>query len=178
MLGVLDLWLPILVTGIVTHVLSTLFWIVLPHHKPEWQALPHEGEFLDWIKTKQIPQSQYVFPFPQKDSSAAEESGKKAQCSGMLVLWGPPRSMGINIAYTLAFFFVAAFAIAYLSSLALPSDAEFGRVFQFVTLAGLLTHCAGQFPGVFWFRRKVAMDLLDGIAFALATGLVFALLWP
>ena len=51
-------------------------------------------------------------------------------------------------------------------------------MFQFVTTAGLLTHCAGQFPGVFWFRRRVAMNLLNGAAYAVATGLIFAVMWP
>jgi hypothetical protein len=103
---------------------------------------------------------------------------KQGKCRGTLVLWPSPPNMGVNIALTLTFFFVAAFVIGYLASLGVPRGASFMDVFQFVTTAGLLTHCAGQFPGVFWFRRRVAMNLLNGAAYAVATGLIFAVMWP
>jgi len=51
-------------------------------------------------------------------------------------------------------------------------------MFQFVTTAGLRAHVAAKFPHVFWFRRKIAMDVVDGIVYAIATGIVFGLLWP
>ena len=46
------------------------------------------------------------------------------------------------------------------------------------TTVGLLSHCLGIFPGVFWFKRKVLMDLADKAAYAVVTGLIFAALWP
>ena len=94
------------------------------------------------------------------------------------MLWPAPPNMAVNIALTLAFFFAAAVVIGYLASLGLPPGASFLNVFRFVATAALLTHCAGQFPGVFWFRRRVAMDLLDRVAHAAATGLIFAAFWP
>ncbi|MEZ6070264.1 MAG: hypothetical protein R3C10_08290 [Pirellulales bacterium] len=177
---VFDLWLPILLSGLATHVISTLAWMVLPHHKSEWRGLDAEDQFQDWIDKHQVPPGQYVFPHTQdmEEMKSAGFREKQARCRGMLVLWPTPPQMGVNIALTLAFFFVAAFVIGYLASLGLPPGADFLRVFRFVTTAALLTHCAGKFPGVFWFRRRVAMDLVDGVAFAVATGLIFAALWP
>jgi hypothetical protein len=29
-----------------------------------------------------------------------------------------------------------------------------------------------------WFKKAVLKDMLDGLAYALLTGLVFAMLWP
>jgi len=179
-MSVFDLWLPILLSGLATHILSTLAWMVLPHHKPEWKKLPEEDGFQDWLAEKAVPADQYLFPFsqdPQEMKSDAYQA-KQGKCVGMLVLWPTSPNMGANIAKTLAFFFVAAFLIGYLASLALPSDASFLDAFRFVFTAALLTHCAGVFPGVFWFRRRVAMDTLDGVAYAVATGLIFAALWP
>jgi len=175
-----ELWLPILLTGLATHILSTIAWTVLPHHKPEWKKLPVEDELIEFIDTKNVPADQYIFPFSQDPQEMKSEQfkAKQGKCRGMLVLWPTPPHMGQAIGLTLAFFFVAAFVIAYLASLGLPRGASFLDVFQFVTTAALLTHCFGQFPGVFWFRRRVAMDLLDGAVFALATGLIFAALWP
>ena len=179
-MSVWDLWLPIVLTGVATHVISTIAWMVMPHHKPEWKKLSAEDDFLKWIGDKQISPDQYLFPFTQDSAEMNSEpfKQKQAQCSGMFILWATPPNMGKSIGLTLLFFFLAAFVIGYLASLGLPNGATFLAVFQFVTTAGLLTHCAGQFPGVFWFRRRVAMDLADGVVHAVVTGLIFAALWP
>ena len=179
-MSVFELWLPILLSGLATHVISTLAWMVLPHHKPEWRKLPVEDEFQDWLDQKEVAPNQYIFPHSDDPAEMKSDSFKQKQgkCRGMLVLWPTPPNMAVNIAQTLAFFFVAAFLIAYLASLGLSKGSSFLQVFQFVATSALLTHCAGQFPGVFWFRRRVAMDLLDGVAHAVATGIIFAALWP
>ena len=175
-----DLWLPILLTGIATHVISAIAWMALPHHKPEWKKLPAEDEFQGWINEKQIAPDQYLFPFTQDSAEMNSEAfrQKQGKCRGILILWSTPPNIGKSIGLTVAFFFVAAFVIGDLASRGVSRGATVLSVFQFVTTAGLLTHCAGQFPGVFWFRRRVAMDLLDGVAHAVATGLIFAALWP
>ena len=179
-MSVFGLWLPIVLSGLATHVISTLAWIVLPHHKPEWKRLADEDDFHDWLDKKGVPADQYLFPFTRDPAEMKSDrfQEKQAKCRGMLVLWPKPPNMGKNIGLTLTFFFVAAFIIAYLASIGLPAGASFVNVFRFVFTAGLLTHCAGQFPGIFWFRRRVAMDLVDGVAYAVATGLIFAALWP
>lgn len=178
-MSVMELWLPIVATGLATHVLSTLAWTVLPHHKPEWQKLPNEDDFHKALEGN-IPAGQYVFPYAT-DGETMKSDGyqrKVKSCSGMLIIWPTPSHMGKAIGLTLVSFFVIAFVIAYLASLALPKGAEFMKVVQFVTTAGLLAHLAAKFPFVFWFRRKIVMDLLDGIVFAVTTGLIFATLWP
>ena len=179
-MSVFDLWLPILATGLVTHVLSSLAWMVLPHHKPEWTRFPAEDSLLDLINKESIPAGQYMFPFAADTSEMKSDAfqQKQQRCRGMLVLWPQPINMGVAIGQTLAFFFVAAFCIGYVASLALVPDDSFFHVFRVVTTVGLLTHCLGIFPGVFWFKRQVAMDLLDKVAYAVATGLIFAVLWP
>jgi len=40
MVSVGALWLPILLSGAVVFVASSLVWMVLPHHKSDWAALP------------------------------------------------------------------------------------------------------------------------------------------
>ena len=179
-MSVFDLWLPILLSGLATHILSTLAWMLLPHHKPEWNKLPVEDEFQDWLDEKGVAPDQYLFPHASDPAEMKSESfqQKQGKCRGMLVLWPAPPNMGANIGMTLGFFFVAAFLVGYVASLGLPNGALFLDVFRLVTTVAVLTHCAGQFPGIFWFRRRFAMDLVDGLAYAVATGLIFAALWP
>jgi hypothetical protein len=179
-MSVLDLWLPIVLTGLATHILSTLAWTVLPHHKPEWVKMPAEDELYDLVTKRQVAPGQYIFPFVAKADDMKSEAfqEKSRRCTGMLVLWSSPTNMGKAMGLTLLAFMVIAFVIAYLSSIGLARGAAPMRVFQFVTTAGLLAHVAAKFPFVFWFRRKIAMDVLDGIVYAVVTGLIFAFLWP
>jgi hypothetical protein len=177
---VYDLWLPILCAGIATHILSTLAWTVMPHHRPEWNSLTCEDEFQDFLAKKGIAPNQYIFPHAGDGSkiNTEEFKSKAAKSSGTLVIWPTPTNMLQSILKTLAYFFVVAFVIGYLASQALPAGAPFLKVFQFVMTAGLLAYVSANFPYVFWFRRRIAMEVLDGVVFSLAAGLVFALLWP
>jgi hypothetical protein len=86
--------------------------------------------------------------------------------------------MGVNMACTLAFFIVANFVIAYLASIAVPAGADFLTVFRFVGTAGILTYGTANILNGIWFGRKMVADIVDGIAYGLITGLVFAWLWP
>jgi hypothetical protein len=179
-MNTLDLWLPILLSGLATHILCTIAWTVSPHHKPEWTKLPAEPELLDLLHSRQIASGQFVFPFcaDGKESQSPEFQEKQKKSRGMLVVWPAPVNMGSAILKTLTFFFIAAFTIGYLATLALEPGASFSKVFQFVTSAGLLAHVFAHFPHVFWFPRKMAMEILDGFVFAVVTGLIFAALWP
>ena len=178
---VFELWVPILASGLATHVWSTLAWMVLPHHKPEWTKFPAEDELQDLLVSKSIPTGQYIIPHAASGAEFASEEFQRKLRKGrsMFVVWpAGPMNMGKAIVCTLLFFFVAAFMIAYLASLALAPGASFGQVFQFVGTAGLMTYCAAHFPHVFWFKRKIAMELLDGVVMAVLTALIFASLWP
>lgn len=179
-MSVFDLWLPIVVSGFATHILSTIAWMLLPHHKPEWKQLPVEDEFLEWISERKVPADQYMIPFAQSPDQMNSDAylQKQGKCKGMMVIWETPPNIAKAVGLTLAFFFIAAFVIGYLASLALLPGESFSRVIQFVTTVGLLAHCAAKFPHVFWFRRRIAMEVLDGVVYAFATGLIFALLWP
>ncbi|MEM6330466.1 MAG: hypothetical protein AAF790_09470 [Planctomycetota bacterium] len=176
---VYELWLPILLAGLAVHVCSTLAWVVLPHHKPEWTRLEGEDDLIDWLDARGVPVGQYVFPFAADHDGTSEKfKSQAARCRGTLVLWPHVPSMGKNIALTLTHFLAAAAVIGYLASLALSPGDGFWAVFQFTAVAGVLTHVFCGLSNVIWFRRKVLMDLIDGAVYAAVTGLVFASLWP
>ncbi len=179
-MSITELWLPIVLSGLATHILSTLAWTALPHHKPEWQKLPVEDELFDLLTQRQTAPGQYIFPFMRNPevTKTDEFRQKSGKCSGMLVVWPNPIHMGKSIGLTFVTFMIIAFVIGYLASIGLPAGAGFTRVLQFVTTAGLLAHVSAKFPFVFWFPRRIAMDVLDGVVFAVATGLIFAWLWP
>lgn len=173
-MSVWELWLPIVAAGFATHLLSTLAWTVLPHHKPEWRRLAL-GDGLDEALKSRGAEAGEQYLLSTSDDEHDMDPGK---CRGTLILWDHTPSMGKNIGMTLAYFFATAFAIAYLASMAFSRESAAIDLFRFTATAALLTHAVGRLPSVIWFRRKFLMDCLDGVAYALATGAAFALLWP
>lgn len=182
-MSVFELWLPILLAGVATHIASTIAWTVMPHHKPEWNKLPGDVEdgLLDFIDSKNVPAEQYLFPYADdpKEMSTPEFKAKEGRCRGMLVLWPNPTNMGKAIGLTLAFFMVAAFLVGYVASIAFGAgESDKLEIFALVFTTALLCHAAGPFPGVFWFRKYFAMEVLDGVVYALITAGIFTMLWP
>ncbi len=68
--------------------------------------------------------------------------------------------------------------IAYLAGMVLPPGEDHMRVFRFVGTAGILTYGTANILNGIWFGRKMVADIIDGIAYGLITGAIFALLWP
>jgi hypothetical protein len=172
-LEVWDLWLPILLAGLAVHIASTIAWTALPHHKPEWLPLPEEVKSLQALKALGLKPGQYVSPH-----QGTTDESKKIGVQGMFIFWEKVPSMGQNIVLTLLYFLFISFTLGYLASIALPVGAEFKQVFRFVGTAGFLAYCGAINPHAIWFRRKVAMEYLDGVVFALVAAAVFAYFWP
>ena len=177
--SVWSLWLPIIVSGVALFFASWAAWMVLPHHKGEWQGLPDENAVMNALRN--IPAGQYMFPFsckPEDRKSEEFRRRREAGPTGTLTIWKSPPNMGINLLCTLMFFVIANFLIAYLAGIALAPGEDFMTVFRFVGTAGILTYGTANILNGIWFGRKMVADIIDGIAYGLITGLIFAALWP
>ena len=179
--SLVSLWLPIVLSGVALFFASWLAWMVLPHHKSEWKGLADEDAVLRALKNANIPPGQYNFPHadcPKDMQSEAFQAKMQAGPRGTLTLWAAPPSMGVNMLCTLAFFVIANFVIAYLAGMVLPPATGFEKVFRFVGTAGILTYGTANILNGIWFGRKMVADIIDGIAYGLITGAIFAWLWP
>ena len=41
MVSLMELWLPILLATILIFVASAVMWMVMPHHRTDWQSMPN-----------------------------------------------------------------------------------------------------------------------------------------
>ena len=98
--------------------------------------------------------------------------------SGTLSLWDGAPNMGKNMFCTFLFFLVTSFCLAYLADLTIMPGASFMEVFRLVGTAGILTYSAVGIPNAIWFNQKMFGNILDGIAYGLITGAIFATGWP
>jgi hypothetical protein len=179
--SVASLWLPILVSGVALFFASWAAWMLLPHHKGEWAGIPNEQQVLDALRSAGLSPGQYMFPYACKPEEWKSDEFKKkvtAGPNGTLTIWKKPPSMGANMLCTLLFFVIANFVIGYLTGIALDPGESFMKVFRFAGTAGILTYGTANILNGIWFGRKMVADIIDGIAYGLITGLIFAALWP
>ena len=185
------LWLPILLSGVGVWIASFIFWMAIGHHKKDRDAIPGgakgEQDFIDTVTRLNIRPGNYGFPdfcqhdkLPRKERMEALKKLYDKHPQGLLRVWAPT-NMGLNMLLTFLFYLVTSAVIGYLGWAALPRGAAFGKVFQVLGTAGILAYCFATFPHDIWFqkkRRAMVMDWIDGIAFGLITGAVFAWFWP
>jgi hypothetical protein len=179
----LSLWLPILASAVAVFFLGFVSHVVLPFHHGDWKKLPDEEGFISTMRAMKLPPGNYAFPMQRKGEAAkAPEYVQllKDGPLGTISVW-PGFAMGKSLALTFVWNALTTFFIAYLASITLPRGADFARVLQVVGTAGVLAHSFAQMPNLIWYHASTshkAASVIDGIVFGLATGAIFAALWP
>ena len=175
------LWLPIILSGVALFFASWAAWMLLPHHKGEWKSLPDEQGVMESLRKFNIPPGQYNFPHACDHAAMKGEDYKRRVAAGpvgFMTVFDKMPNMGMNMLCTVLFFTIANFVIGYLAGSVIPPGQSFLQVFRFVGTAGILTYGTANILNGIWFGRKMASDIVDGIAYGLITGLIFAALWP
>lgn len=183
MITLASLWLPILVAAVVVFVASSIAWMLLPHHKPDWKVPPDAGKLLDVLRTLGMPPGQYMFPCMSYADLKDEERRRQWEAGphGLLRLFAAKPNFARNLGLVFLFYVVAAAFTAYLARLALPAGAACGTVFRFTSTAAIGFFVLGGIPNALFMGRSgrsVLMDTIDGVAYGLLTAAVFGWLWP
>ncbi len=176
----LQLWLPILITGVVLFFASFVAWTVLPHHEVDFSPLPDEDKLMETVKSLNLTPGSYMFP--HMTHAQAKDPEKIAKYTsgprGTLVVWEMP-NMGKNLLLTFVYFLLIALVTAYIAWEALQGQTvTFLKAFQIVGAIGVLTFASSGQLNAVWFPRRTLMDFFDGIIYGVLMGLVFALCWP
>ena len=179
----IDLWIPIVVATLALHFSSMIAWVVLTHHHGDHAVLPGEEDLMDWVGDQKIPAGSYMFPYANTSTelnSKEYQQRYKTGPRGALHIYHPV-NMVVNMAKTLLYFLVTVATIGYITHVACPPNIEttnFLRVFRIAGTIGILTYASSGVLDRIWFVRKIWTSVLDGIAFGLIAGLLFAVLWP
>ena len=184
MVSVSLLWLPILVASLGVFFLSSIIWMVLPHHKADIRVLPDEAGFTERLSQFNIPPGTYMWPNCGSGEGPNSPEFKQRMESGpwgSLNVIGNAPSFAFNLVAVFAVYIVVSALVAFLASQSRPAGAPFGEVFLVATVAAFLGYGMGGLPGAVFFSkpgRFVVTELLDSVAYALVTGAIFAWLWP
>jgi len=178
-----DLWLPILIGTVVLFFCSFLAWAILPHHFGDHEKVPCEDELMEFVRSKNIPVGNYMFPYADSPKTQGSEEFTEHYTKGprgLLDVYDMP-NMGANMAQTIAYFFVTVATIGYIPHVACPPGAEgtdFMKVFRMAGTIGILTYATSCVLHRVWFKKRIWTEILDGVIYGLILGLIFAFLWP
>ncbi len=179
-LHVLELWLPILLSGVAIFFASFLSWMVLQLHEQDWQRLKREDEFLAGVRGINPPNGSFMFPRCEHPKDMQSEEFQKKWKDGPrgIVTFFPETNMGTNLALTMLLFIAVNFTLAYLGTIAFRRGEEFITIFRFFATASLLVYLTGILQHAIWFKARVVGHIIESIAYALIAGAIFAALWP
>jgi hypothetical protein len=91
--------------------------------------------------------------------------------------WKIGKMMGLWLLFVVA---VSASAACVVGTI-LPPGVKTHAVFHHVAVVAFLSYAMGAFPLSIWYNRKWSTtfrNTVDSLLYALATGLIFALMWP
>ena len=183
--SLLQLWLPILLSGVIVFVASSLIHMVVKWHASDYNALSNEDEVRAAIRKGAPAPGQYVLPYcsDHKDMGKPEMLAKYTEGPiGFLVINpnGPP-AMGGALVKWFAFAVLVAFMAAYLASRTLAPGTHYLQVFRVVGAVTFLTYGFGSISNSIWMGKpwsSTIKDLADSLIYGLLSAGVFGWLWP
>lgn len=180
----IDLWMPILISGLAVFVISALVWTVFPHHKKEFAPLSNEGAVMDALRVGGPVPGLYATPHMADHKEGGTPEGKAKLERGPVAFItiapnGMP-SMGPMMAKSLLYQVVVASFIAYIGWHTLPAGTEYLQVFRVTGSIAFAAYALGTVPESIWFARPWSSWLLgafDSMLYALVLAGIFGWLW-
>jgi hypothetical protein len=180
----MDLWLPIVLSGVAVFFYSALAWMVLPHHKKEWQPFPNEDAVMGAVRAGNLPGGLYHFPHAADPKAMQTAEFQQKMNAGVIayvtVVEHAGRGMGGTMIKSLLGNLVVSVFVAYVLSLTMQAGAEYMAVFRVAGTVAFMAFGLGQIQESVWFGRPWKAYLLgsvDALISALLVAGVFGWRW-
>lgn len=183
--SVFELWLPILVAGLLCWIASALIHMLIKYHNADYKLLPNEEAVSSALAEKSPQPALYTLPHCIDMKAMGEESMQKKFNDGPVAMITimpngmPP--MGKLLSQQILFFILGSFLIGYLATLSIAANTDFMMVFKQVFVASFLTYGWAQIPYSIWMGQpwsNCVRYLVDALIYATVTAGTFSLLWP
>jgi hypothetical protein len=179
------LWLPILISGVIVFIASSIIHMALPWHKGDYRKVPNEDKMLDALRPLAIPPGDYMVPrcSSMEEMRSPEFAAKLKEGPVMIATVMPNGQSSMTQSLVLWFLYsvIISFFAAYIAGRALSVGAVYLRVFQFVGVSAFLGYSVALWQMSIWYRRSWSTTIkstVDGLIYALLTAGVFGWLWP
>tara|TARA_R110002049_G_scaffold1062_2_gene7963 strand:- start:981 stop:1526 length:546 start_codon:yes stop_codon:yes gene_type:complete len=177
-MGILELWLPILVSSIFVFVMSALVWMVMPWHKSDFRKTVDEEAVRAALKG--TPAGLYMLPYctnpaELKDEKVAQKYIDGPQAYITVIPNGLPK-MGGKLILSFCYYVFVGILCAYMVTRTVAVDADYLQVFRVAGTTAFIAHGIAYFQDSIWFGRSwslTAKGLLDALLYGLLTGGAF-----
>ena len=185
MVTVPALWLPILLSGILVFVVSSIIHMVLSYHAGDSRAFPDEAKVMDALRPFRIPPGDYVMPCAASTKEMSEpafiDKMKAGPVAFVTVLPNGPMAIGTSLARWFGYSLLVGAIAGYTAGLTLGPGAEYGLVFRVVGLVAFAGYSLAILQSAIWWHRgwgATLRTLFDGLIYSLLTAGTFGWLWP
>ncbi len=185
MVTVPSLWLPILLSGVLVFVVSSIIHMVLSYHAGDSQPVPDEAKVMDALRPFEIPPGDYAMPRPASMKEMGEpafiEKTKAGPVAFMTVLPNGPTAIGTSLARWFGYSLLIGAVAGYTAGITIGPDADYGLVFRVVGAVAFAGYSLAILQSsIWWYRswRYTFLTMFDGLVYALLTAGTFGWLWP
>jgi hypothetical protein len=185
MVPLTDLWLAILLSGVAVFLVSSGLHMIVPIHAKDHEKLPAEEGLLEAMRKGGLKPGNYMFPCPasMKDMATPEMQEKYAQgpVGFMMIFPNGMPAIGKSLVQWLVLSLVVSTFVAYSTGLGHGAGAEGMVVFRHAAVVAFGIYGISSLVDPIWKGVKWSTGfkfVFDGLLYGLATGGVFAWLWP
>ena len=180
-----SLWLPVVVSTIAVFVLSSLLHMILKHHNRDIRGFSNEDAVREVVGKGHPAPGVYFVPYccdhsKMKDAAVLKKFADGPVAIVTIVRSGAPR-MAKHLAQWLLLCFFISFTAAYVARHTLSSATAGLEVMRVTGAVALVGYAFGYLQDSIWKGipwTNSLRGIADSLVYALATGLVFRLLWP
>ena len=187
MVPLTSLLLPVVASAVAVFLLSSVIHMVLTHHRHDVRRLPADKEdaILDALRRLDASPGDYAAPHAGGPAGMNDPvfvaKATKGPMAFITLAPGAAPSIGPNLAQWFVYCIVVGIFVAYVAGLVFGLGAAFPAVLRVVSAVAFLAYSMALPQASIWFRRSWATTLRsmgDSLLYGLATGAVFAWLWP
>ena len=185
MVSVVSLWLPVLLSGVLVFVVSSIIHMVLSYHAGDSQPVPDEAKVMGALRPFEIPPGDYAMPRPASMKEMGEpafiEKTKAGPVAFMTVLPNGPTAIGTSLARWFGYSLLIGAVAGYTAGITIGPGADYGLVFRVVGAVAFAGYSLAILQSsIWWYRswRYTFLTMFDGLVYALLTAGTFGWLWP
>lgn len=181
-----ELWLPLLLSGVLVFIASSLIHMVFKWHAPDYHGLANEEAVRDAIRAGNPAPGLYVLPYCKEMKEMGSEAMLKKYHEGpvgflTLKANGAP-SMGVPLLQWFVYSLVISAIAAYLAVQAFGFAADHKPMaVHLIGVVSFLAYGFGAIQESIWKAetwRSTFKYVLDAAVYAVITALTFLWLWP
>ena len=177
-MGIIELWLPIVVSAVVVFVASSLIHVVLKWHNSDYRATDDEEAVRAALGGTEP--GFYLLPYCVDPAQLKDEAVAQKYRDGPLAFItvipnGLPK-MGAALGKTFLYYLFVGCLIAYIVSRTVDAGADYLEVFRIAGSVAWVAHGIAIIPDSIWYGKPWSVtgkSLVDALIYGLLTGGVF-----